>query len=162
MEDVEKHIKSGARFLNELDFKKALSSFNKALGMDPNNAVAYFGKAEASIGITKLTEEEVVNFYQKAIELAPQNAMYHARFGGFCLDVGRFEEAEKCYNNAAELDPENARHYYSEFALDYRFNAKRLLDFDEVTNEKVKRIALTYLLKSLDIEKEDAVKLLSQ
>lgn len=162
MEEVEKLIKNGQRFLNELDFKKAVSNFNKAIQIDPDNSIAYFGKAEASIGITKLTTDEVISFYQKAIELDPENAMYFARFGGFCLDVGRFEEAEKYYCNAAEQDPENARHYYSEFALDYRYNAKRLMDFDEETNEKIKEKALKYLLKSLELDEEEAIRILSK
>lgn len=162
MEEVEKLVRNGERYLNELDFKKALSNFDKAIKLDPNNARAYFGKAEAAIGITKLTEEEVISYYKKAIELDPNNAMYYARFGGFCLDVGRFDEAEECYNNAAKLDPENARHYYSEFALDYRFNAKRLMDFDEAENEKIKRKALKYLLKSLEMGEEEALSILSK
>ena len=161
MDDVEKLIKNGDRCLNDLDFKKALSSFNKVLKIEPNNSRAYFGKAEAAIGVTKLTEEEIISFYEKAIELDPKNATYNARFGGFCLDVGRFDEAEKYYCDAANLDPENARHYYSEFALDYKFNSKRLMDFDDATNDKIKRTALKYLLKSLEMDEEEALRILT-
>ncbi len=162
-EAAEKEVKAADRLLNEMDFKGALSKYNKAIKLDPTCAQAYFGKAEASIGVTKVSEEEVIGSYKKAIELDPQNAFYQSRLGAFYLDTGKFDEAEQAYTKAAELDRENAKFYYQEFGFEYYNNATNQLD-EEASNKEVDAItkrALKYILKSMELTEQDAVRILT-
>lgn len=157
----DKTIAQGEQLLNALDFPGAIAKFNKAIKLDPSNARAYFNKAEASVGIPKLTIQDIGQFYEKAIELDPQNPLYYVRFGGFCLDNGLFRRAELCYREAAKLDPENAYLYYSEFAIEFFYNSKRLVEnLDGESQKKVSTIAIYYLLRTLNLSKKRAEELL--
>jgi len=161
MSDAEKEILAGERKLAEGDFDGAISRFRKAVKLDPKAPAAYFGKAEAALGVPKIAVEEVIADYQKAIELEP-NPFYMARLGSFCLEVGNWELAEQSYNLAAEADPANAYLYYSEFGLEYyqSWLAKTEDEATEGEREAVLRKSLGYLVRSLDMNPQDACRLL--
>lgn len=161
--NVEKEIAAGNRLLQEGDFKGALSRFNKAVKLDPNCAEAYFGVAEASVGIPKVSVEQILNAYKKAIELDNKNPYYYSAYGSFCLENGLYKEAEDAYNRAAQLDPENAIYYLSELSIEFYINAISKMD-EEANNQEYDSIlkkSLEYYLRALNIAKEDAVRLLS-
>lgn len=163
-EEVEKEIKIGDRLLNECDYKGAIARYNKAIKLDPTTKEAYFGKAEASICIPKVSTEEILALYRKAIELDQNNAYYYTRLGAFCLDAGKFDIAEESYNKAAEIDKENAGYYYSEFGFEYYIKATAQLD-EEASNEELDRIrkkALEYILKAMEMSEEDIIRLFSK
>ncbi len=163
MSDAEKEIQAGERKLAEMDFPAALSKFKKAIKLDPRAAGAYFGKAEAALGVPKVPAEEVIADYKKAIELEPGNPFYMARLGSFCLEVGEWDLAEASYNQAAQADPENAYLYFSEFGLEYYYSwmTKQGDEATEGEREPVVRKSLVYLIRSLDLDEESARKLLS-
>ncbi|MGN0674383.1 MAG: tetratricopeptide repeat protein, partial [Oscillospiraceae bacterium] len=50
-ESVDKHIDLGNKYLLELSYDKAVIEFNKAIEIEPKNADAYIGLAEAYIGL---------------------------------------------------------------------------------------------------------------
>lgn len=161
IEQVNKIIAQGEQLLNRLDFKGAISKFNKAIKTLPEDPRGYFNKAEASVGIPKLTILDIATLYEKAIELDSNTPLYYVRYGGFCLDNGLFRRAETCYREAAKIDPENAYLYYSEFAIEFFYNSKRLLDnLDEESQKKVSTISLYYLLRTLNLSKTKAEGLL--
>ncbi|MEM3445372.1 MAG: tetratricopeptide repeat protein [Thermoplasmata archaeon] len=162
--NVEKEIAAGNRLLQEGDLKGALSRFNKAAKLDPNCAEAYFGIAEASLGIPKVSVEQILTAYKKAIELDGKNPYYYSAYGSFCLENGLYKDAEDAYQRAAELDPENSIYYLSELSVEYFRNAISKLD-EEASNKEYEAIlkkTMEYFLKALNITKEDAVRLLSQ
>lgn len=157
----EKIIAQGEQFLNRLDFKGAISKFNKAIKLIPDDPRGYFNKAEASVGIPKLTLQDISQLYEKAIELDSRRPIFYVSYGGFCLDNGLFKKAEDCYREAAKIDPENAYLYYSEFAIEFFYNSKRLLEnLEEESQNKVSTIALYYLLRTLNMSKKKAEVLL--
>lgn len=157
----DKVIAQGEQLLNALDFKGAISKFNKAIKLNPNDPRGYFNKAEASVGIPKLTILDISALYEKAIELDLQRPLYYVRYGGFCLDNGLFRKAEACYRDAAKIDPENAYLYYSEFAIEFFYNSKRLLEnLEEESQKKVTTISIYYLLRTLNLSKKKAEELL--
>jgi len=159
---VEKTIAQGEQLLNLLDFKGAISKFNKAIKLNPEDPRGYFNKAEASVGIPKLTIMDIAKLYEKAIELDENTPLYYVRYGGFCLDNGLFKRAEACYRQAAKIDAENAYLYFSEFAIEFFYNTKRLLDNMEEDNQrKVTTISLYYLLRTLNLSKTKALDLLN-
>jgi len=108
---AEADIVAGEQALGQLDYDTAYKAFDKATKADPSNAVAFFGKAEAALGVPKVEADEVMALYKKAIELDGENPQYRDALASFCVDLGRFNEAEEQYNAAARLDEENAPFY---------------------------------------------------
>jgi Flp pilus assembly protein TadD len=162
MEGSQKLIGQAYQLLSQGEYKKALSKFNKVIKEDPNNAEAYFGKAEAGMLVPKATSDEILLAYRKAIELDPENAYYYSSMGAFCIEEGRFNDAEEAYNKAAELDSENSSNYYSEFAVAYYRRAPEVHEqfLDEQGLLIIKRKSIQYLLKALDMDIDEAKKIL--
>ena len=100
--------------------------------------------------------------YKKAIELEPDNPQYLEAYAVFCMESGRFNEAESLYNKIADLDRENAPYYYSDFAIQYYTIAPQVMEhlMDEKGKELVAKKSMNYLLKALTIDKEYAKRLL--
>jgi tetratricopeptide (TPR) repeat protein len=155
-------ILKGEELLAQFEYQKARKKFNEAIKEDPKNARGHFGKAEASLGIPKLSVEDISESYKKAVELEPDNVFYLTTLGSFCIDIGRFNEAEEYYNKATELDEENASIYFSEFAIGYFNKAPIIMEkfLDDNTKAMINKKALTYMLKALDMNEEEARKLL--
>jgi len=145
------------------DFEKAVARYSKVIKTDPKSAEAYFGKAEASIGVPKITQEDVMECYKKAVELDPKNPIYQSSYGAFLVEIGRFNEAENAYVKAAELDPDNARYYFSEFGVEYSVKAPIVMEkfLDDKTKDMIFKKGLKYLLKAAGITEEEAKRLLS-
>ena len=162
MEKVEKLIHEGNNYLNELEFEEAQKCFSEAIKLDPSRHQAYFGRAEASLGIQRIASENIAADYEKAIALNEKEPLYYVRYGGFSIDEMLFKKAEECYNKAAEIDDGNSRHYYSEFANEYVFmeNVRK-----ELKGNRKRRIftkALHYLLKGINLPPEEAVEYLNE
>lgn len=164
MVDASKEILAGQRLLAQMKYKEAMSKFNRAIKIDPNNPEAYFGKAEAATCIPKISEEEVIEAYKKAIDLNAKNPLYYQRLGAFYLDIGRFKDAEKCYRKAVEIDSEGAGYYLSELAFEYYQSAIRRLDEDAKNEEldKIIKNSILYFLQAIDVDPEHAKRLLSE
>lgn len=162
MPTAEEEIASGEQALSGLDYDAAYKHFDKATKADPKSAVAHFGKAEAALGVPKVEAEEILGLYKKAIELEPENPQYLDAIAAFCMDLGRFNEAEEYYNKAAKIDSDNAAYYWSEFGIQYAQKAPVIMEqfLDDKTRDMIKVKALTYALKALGVEREDAKRLL--
>ncbi|MFQ5909545.1 MAG: tetratricopeptide repeat protein [Thermoplasmata archaeon] len=162
MSEADQEIVDGERLLGMFQHDEALKHFNKATKMDPTNARGFFGKAEASLGNPKAKPEDVAELYKKAIELDPKNPQYLEAYASFCMDAGRFNEAEEYYVKASELDPDSAPYYLSEFAIQYHSKAPVIMDqfMDEKTKDMIASKSLEYLLRALGIDREEAVRLL--
>ncbi len=162
MAGIEKDLMDAQEALAGAEFDQAVAKFTKVIRADPKCAEAYFGKAEASVGVPKLSQEEVMELYGKAVELDPKNPIYHSSYAAYLLEIGRFNEAEQAYLKAAELDPDNARYYYSEFGVEYVQRAPIVMEkfLDDKTKDMILKKGLKYLLKAAGITEEDAKRLL--
>lgn len=162
MSKADEEIAKGERYLNGLDYQNAYKHFDKAVKLDEGNALAYFGKAEAAIGMPKVKKGNIGTWYQKAIELDPNNPQYMEAYAVYCMNDGHFNEAEKLLREAAEVDPENAPYYYTEFAIQYSSMAPIVMEqyLDDKTRDMITSKALTYLLKAIDLEPGEAKRLL--
>jgi tetratricopeptide (TPR) repeat protein len=162
MSDIETELIKGEELLAQFEYEKARKKFNDIIKTNPKNARAYFGKAEASLGVEKVTVEEITELYKKSIELEPDNVFYLTSLGSFCTDIGRFNDAEQYYNKATEIDEENASLYFSEFAIAYFLKAPIAMEkfLDDNTRKMIKKKSLTYMLKALDMTPEEAKSLL--
>ena len=162
MEESDKLMKQAYDLLEQGDYQKALSKFDKIVKTDANNAEAWFGKAESSVLVTKVKIEDILAAYKKAAELDPKNPLYHSSMGSFCVEAGLFNDAEAAYKMAAELDKENAPYYYSEFAVEYFKRAPVVMEayMDDKTEEMVIKKSMKYLLLSIGLDEAGALELL--
>jgi tetratricopeptide (TPR) repeat protein len=163
MSEVDKMVIKAKELLNDGEFQKAAKMFEKVIKAAPDNSIGYFGKAEASIGVTKFSMVEVAQLYKKAIELEPDNPFYYKSYGDFCLDNGLLAQAEEAYQNAIKLDPEGARFYYSDLAIGY-YNSGKLFPERQLnlTEDDIAKKALQYSLKALDMDEKRALDILSK
>lgn len=162
MPTADEEIAQGEQALSALDYDTAYKHFDRAIKADPGSAVAHFGKAEAALGVPKVEAEEILALYKKALELDPDNPQYLDSLAAFCMDLGRFNEAEEFYNKAAKIDADNAPYYWSEFGIQYAQKAPVIMEqfLDDKTRDMIRQKALTYALKALGIGTEDAKRLL--
>lgn len=166
---VQKKFDAAMKAMDAGDFKKAYSAFKKFSAEFPDDAEGWFYTAECGnyasgmFGV-KVKPEEIMEDYRKAIELGG-NADYYQAYGQFCISVGKYDEAEKSYNEAAEIDSSMAPTYYSEFAIEY-YNNMMAVYADMAEDPKAaaalapKKKALEYLLKAIDMTPEEAKSLL--
>ena len=162
MAGADEEIAAGEAALSKLDYDAAFKHFDKATKLDGKNPIAFFGKAEAALGVPTLEADDILSWYRKAIELEPDSAQFHEAIASLCMDLGRFNEAEQAYNKAAELDQDNAPFYYSEFAVHYRTKAPVVMEqfLDEKTKDMIAQKSLTYVLKALNMGRDEAKRLL--
>ncbi len=162
MAEIEKDLMDAQEAMASGNFDGAVSRYNKVLKADPKCADAYFGKAEASVGVPKMSPEEVIALYKKAVELDPKNPIFQSSYAAYLIEIGRFNDAEIAYLKAAELDPDNARYYYSEFGVEYILRAPIVMEkfLDDKTKEMILKKGFKYLLKAAGLTEEDAKRLL--
>ncbi len=165
MTDVEALLEEAETLLNRFEHEEAYEKFSEVLEKEldgKTEAQARFGRAEASLGLNEIESDEILEDYEKAIELN-DNPFYRQSTGGFCIDIGKFEKAEEHYRKAAELDPDNKHHYLSDLAVGYRFKAPIMMEeyVEQAGEDIILRKSLNYMLEALEIDKEKAVDLLS-
>ena len=166
-DDLAKKLAAGMKAMDEGDFKKAYSNFKKLCAENPESAECWYYKAEcgnfaSGMGEAKVKDEEIMEAYNKAIELDP-NCDYYESYGLFCISINKYNEAEAAFNEAAEIDESRAANLYSEFAVEY-FN-QVMAQYGEIMEDPKARApyakkALEYMLKALEIEPEEAKTLL--
>jgi tetratricopeptide (TPR) repeat protein len=162
MAGMDKDLMDAQELMASGEFEKAVAKYNKVIKADPKCAEAHFGKAEASVGVPKLSPEEVMESYKKAVELDPKNPIYQSSYGAYLVEIGRFNEAEAAYLKAAELDPDNARYYFSEFGVEYTLRAPVVMEkfLDDNTRDMIMKKGLKYLLKAAGMTEDDAKRLM--
>ncbi|AGI48326.1 Tetratricopeptide repeat protein [Thermoplasmatales archaeon BRNA1] len=151
------------------DFKGAFSAFKKFTEEYPDDAEGWYSRAECgnyASGMfgARVKEDEIEAAYTKAIELDDSHPEYYQSYGLFCISIGKYEEAEKAYNEAAAIDESMAPSLYSEFAIEYYNNV--LAQYGEILDDPKARVkyakkALDYMLKALDMGEDEARNLLN-
>jgi len=143
------------------EYSKAYNVLKKLAKAYPDTAEAWFMMAEASVGIPKLTIQEIASFYQKACDLAPDNPLYFASYGNFCFENGILKKGEECFLKAAELDDENSAVYLSDLATSYFFSARNFRNhYPNLSDDDILKTSLRYILMAFNIDKEKAITLL--
>ena len=106
---AEDDISACEQALGRLDYDAAYKAFDKATKADPTNAVAFFGKAEAALGVPKVEAEEILALYKKAIELAPEAAQYREYLGEFYHALKHSDDALATWREIAAGKNRNAK-----------------------------------------------------
>ena len=164
----EKKLANAMKAMDEGDFKKAYTAFKKLTAEFPDNADCWYYKAECgnyASGMfgAKVDNQEIMDAYKKAMELDGERVDYYQSYGQFCISVNKYDEAEKAYCEAAEMDESMSATLYSEFAIEYYNNV--MATYGEIMEDPKARApygkkALEYMLKALDMTPEEAKSLL--
>ncbi len=163
MSELEELLKKGRELLDKGELKKAFSTFEKVIKIDPNNADGHFGKAEAAVGLPKKSLIDVAQYYREAIKNDPENGYYYLTYGEFCLANGLLKQAEENYLKAVELDPDNAVFYYNDLAYGYYRNGILFLDRQlNMTHDDIIKNSISYFLKAFNLDEKIAFDMLKE
>lgn len=90
---------------------KALDAYRKALELDPENGLAYFGLG--IVHASRAEDELAFASYQRALELDPNSGEVYTNIGALHARRGESELAIAAYQKAIELDPLLADAHYN-------------------------------------------------
>ena len=97
------------------EFKKAISSYQMAIKIQPNYVAAHHN---LGIIFQKMREhQKAISCFQKAIQIKPNHAATHYNLGMAFVELGEFKKAISSYQMAVKYEPENLAHYYYLSAL---------------------------------------------
>jgi tetratricopeptide (TPR) repeat protein len=89
-----------------INLQGALEHFDKAIELDPNNALAWNNKGNTLFRLGRYNE--ALACIDKAIEIDPNYSNAYSGKGAIFFRLDKYDEAMDCYNKAIELDPNNA------------------------------------------------------
>eukprot|EP00442_Polarella_glacialis_P057040 CAMPEP_0115108580 /NCGR_PEP_ID=MMETSP0227-20121206/38092_1 /TAXON_ID=89957 /ORGANISM="Polarella glacialis, Strain CCMP 1383" /LENGTH=130 /DNA_ID=CAMNT_0002506909 /DNA_START=80 /DNA_END=472 /DNA_ORIENTATION=+ len=105
-EEAEKYKGRGNDFFKAGDWEKAVKEYNKAITLDPGNAVYYSNRSGA--WSSKGSHQSALRDAEKCIELDPQFAKGYARKAKALFDTFQTNDAEAAYKEGLKVDPTNA------------------------------------------------------
>ena len=97
-------VNIGRFYLKDGHYEKAVSEYQKALGMDPQSVAAYNGIGAAYTMLEKY--DEAISAQQKALELQPDFAKAHAGIGLAYFRQNKTDLSLKHYRQAVTWDPQ--------------------------------------------------------
>jgi tetratricopeptide (TPR) repeat protein len=144
----------GQLLASQKRYIEAASMFEQALPLakDKNLPVILarladvYGKAagtESTPDARKQDQEKALDYYQKALQLTPDDAALHNNLGSLYADMGKVTEAQAEFQKAAELKPTEASTYYYNLGVIFVNKGK----MDEAAGE---------LKKSTDLDPNNA------
>ena len=86
-------------------YNKSLQAFERALGLDPDNAEAWRGKGLAYSGLK--TQDKALAALDRATEINPQYGQAWLDKGNLLLNTGKADESLQALNRALVTDPNN-------------------------------------------------------
>ena len=100
-EKVREIIDNGVELLNQDKFREAEDEFNKALAMEPDNAVAH-----TNLGFIKLVLKDFrtgIDHLKKAIEKDSRIFQAYLNLGGAYMFLGELRDAEQTFPRSKRL-----------------------------------------------------------
>src|SRR5260221_210168 len=107
---VQELLEEGTSLKRLKRYEEAITAYDQAIRLDPNNAVTYYHKANCFQSLKRY--EEALTAYDQAIRLNPNDARAYYDKGNSLNDLQRYEEALTVYDQAIRLDPNHALAYY--------------------------------------------------
>lgn len=101
----------GATYRRMGNFDKAEDAYAKALALDPQSALAYFGLG--MVRAARGEEEKALAAYAHVLELDPEMSAVHVNVGALYAAKGKYQEAIDAYDRALTIDPFSADAYYN-------------------------------------------------
>jgi len=93
----------GDTFYYSKKFKEALVCFEKALEIEPKNALCWKDKALTLSHLDKVNDAEIC--FEKALEIEPKNVEIWQQKANFFLGLNDFLSTIDCLNRLLEVDP---------------------------------------------------------
>ena len=93
-----------ASYMKKGQFEDAVSNFNRAINLDPRNAVAHAARGSAYYNLNQL--DKAMSDYNEAIELNPNNVDAYIYRGYYYQVMDEKSKAVADYSKALELNPE--------------------------------------------------------
>jgi tetratricopeptide (TPR) repeat protein len=109
-------------------YEQAISDYDKAIELEPNNAIVYFSRGKAYAYNNKF--DEAISDYNKAIEINPKFAMAYFYRAQSYSETHEYERASADYGKTIDLEPK--------FELAYRYSSdlyKNHLEFERRRKE---------------------------
>ena len=99
-------LQEASNLLSGGQYQEAVEVADKAIELAPQDARAYFAKAEALRFLDRY--EEAIDVADKAIELDPRDPFVYGTKAAAHIGLGNLSEAKQCVKRALELDPDYA------------------------------------------------------
>lgn len=122
----DRHLREAETFKKQMDWPATRKAYQEALNADPRSSEAWaryanFVYQRALLEVVKRhdCEREFLSVSERALELNPLNKLLRVRRGEILDRMGKFEEAEKEYQDAASFDPTNA-YILNRYGIHYR------------------------------------------
>jgi len=92
--------------------EQALKAYEKAIQIDPENAISWINKANVLCRLNKTSEcnqsySKALEIIDKTLTIHPQNSTLWAEKGLLLHNVGAPQEAVKAFSNATRINPED-------------------------------------------------------
>ena len=82
---------------------EAIACFDKALRIDPRDAMSWHNKGAALFGLGR--RDEAITCLDKTLSIDPQHALAWSGKGRYLYALGRHEDALACYDKALAIEP---------------------------------------------------------
>ena len=133
----EQRLDEGHTYYKAEHYEEALTSYEKAIILDPSYTPAYNGKGNALLNLNR--NVEALAAYKKAISLDPNYAFAHYNEGILLYNLEHYKEALACFERAIDLDPHFVSNYiYKALVLE------RLGQLEEAVDTCQKYLQLPY------------------
>ena len=121
--DAAEYIGRGIDWDRKGEVQRAISNFDEAIRLDPQDARAYYlrGRAYSSLG----QPERAIQDFDEAVRLDPQDASVYFSRGVTWATLGEFQRAKSDYDEAIRLDPQHASGYYNRAIIHTRLGMDR-------------------------------------
>lgn len=135
------YIRSGNRYYDKKDYQNALESYNRAVELDENNAVAYYNRG--CVFSRQKEYNKAIADYSKAIELDKNYVNAYYGRGIVYGEQGKYDKAIEDYSRTIELDKNYA----------YAYNNRGIVFYEQREYEK----AIEDYSKAIELDENDAV-----
>ena len=113
---------------------EVLATYDQAIDIDPQNALAYSNKGDALYALRRY--EEASRAYEEAVHLDAENAMAYNGKGKTLYKLHYYEEALLAHNEAIRLDPYLAEAYRDKAFVLEALATQARKQADEIENEQ--------------------------
>ena len=113
---------------------EVLATYDQAIDIDPQNALAYSNKGDALYALRRY--EEASRAYEEAVHLDAENTMAYNGKGKTLYKLHYYEEALFAHNEAIRLDPYLAEAYRDKAVVLETLAAQARSKADEIENQR--------------------------
>ena len=124
-------------FINQEKHKEAIEVYNKALSLDPKNAIAYRFLGNAYGDIAEYMK--AIEYYNKSIEINPDNEVAYKQRGYNYSEIKESSKAIADYTKAIEINP-NYVFAYNDRGWEYTYG--KCQDYSKAVADYTKAIEL--------------------